>query len=66
MIAFDVSRTRKTRRSKRRQRNGLAALEVVILTGGIFPALLGLLWLGFKAMAAFVSLVGTMIGSSFM
>jgi hypothetical protein len=45
------------------RRCGLAALEVVITTGLIIPTLFALLYLGFRAMAAFLSLLGTYIGS---
>ena len=44
-------------------RPGLAAMEVVIATGMIIPTLMFLLYHGLKAMAAFLSLLGTMLGS---
>ena len=49
------------RRAK--NRGGIAALEVVMVTATIIPSLLFLLWLGLHAMAAFLSHLGTMIGS---
>ncbi|MGE0755653.1 MAG: hypothetical protein AB7F89_00045 [Pirellulaceae bacterium] len=58
-------RLRAVRKSARRRANrrGLAALEVVCTTALVVPTLFALLWLGFRAMAAFLSVLGTMIGS---
>ena len=53
-------------RRERRQRGrstGIATIEVVIATGLIIPALFYLLYLGLRAMSAFLALLGTMIGS---
>ncbi len=48
---------------KRRLPRGVATLEVVLATGLIIPSLMLLLYAGFRAMAAFMSVLGTMIGS---
>jgi len=50
-------------RSINRSRAGLAALEVVLMTGLIVPSLFFLLYLGMRAMSVFLSLLGTMVGS---
>jgi len=50
-------------RSINRSRAGLAALEVVLMTGLIVPSLFFLLYLGTRAMSVFLSLLGTMVGS---
>lgn len=47
-----------------RARSGMAAIEVVIVTGMIVPALITMLYFGMKLMAAFFSLAGTMMGSA--
>lgn len=54
-----VSRGRKSET----RREGMAALEVVIVTAAIIPSLFALLWFGMHVMAAFLSVLGTMIGS---
>lgn len=54
---------RRCSRLPHRHRPGLAAMEVVIATGMIIPTLMFLLYHGLKAMAAFLSLLGTMLGS---
>ena len=51
------------RRSTIKSRAGLAAMEVVLMTGLIIPSLFYLLYLGLRAMAVFLSLLGTMVGS---
>ncbi len=38
-------------------------MEVVLITGIMIPSLMFLMYLGLKAMAAFLSVMGTMIGS---
>lgn len=48
---------------RRMPKRGLAALEVVLTTGLILPSLFFLLYFGVRVMSAFLSLVGTMIGS---
>lgn len=42
---------------------GVATLEVVIATALVIPTLFVLLYVGFRAMALFLSVLGTMIGS---
>ena len=63
-----ASSTRNRRRGvlagrSKASRQGMAALEVVIVTAAIIPSLFALLWLGMHVMAAFLSVLGTMIGS---
>ena len=50
-------------RRHRHVRRALAPLEVVIITGMIVPSCIIMLYVGFRAMAAFLSVLGTMIGS---
>lgn len=52
-----------SRRKIRSKRNGIAAIEVVIITGLMIPSLIIMLYWGMKLMAAFFSLYGTMAGS---
>lgn len=47
-----------------KERQGMAAIEVVIITGAMIPSLIFMLWWGMKMMAAFFSLFGTMAGSA--
>ena len=56
-----MSCNRRLRRISRR--HGVATLEVVITTAIVFPMLFYLFYLGFRAMASFLSVLGTMIGS---
>lgn len=56
-------RRRAARRHPVTARTGMAALEVVIVTAAIIPSLFALLWFGMHVMAAFLSVLGTMIGS---
>ncbi len=51
------------RRKCPRRASGIATIEVVIATGLIIPSLFYLLYLGLRAMSAFLALLGTMIGS---
>jgi len=64
MVEKLVRMRHQTRRKLKRERKGLAALEVVIITGTMIPSLIFMLWLGMKMMAAFFSLFGTMAGSA--
>ncbi len=59
----EILRNVKLDRARYKQRRGIAALEVVIVTAAIIPSLFALLWLGMHTMAAFLSVLGTMLGS---
>jgi len=47
-----------------KKRKGIAAIEVVIITGLMIPSLIIMLYWAMKLMAAFFSLYGTMAGSA--
>ncbi len=53
------------KRSPKGVRRGLAALEVVMTTGLIFPSLALLLYLGFQVCRNYFSVAGSMMGSPF-
>ena len=53
----------RSRRRHSRRVTGIATIEVVIATGLIIPSLFYLLYVGLRAMSAFLALLGTMIGS---
>lgn len=50
-------------RNRSSSRQGIATIEVVLATGLIIPSLIYLLYRGFLAISAFLSLLGTMVGS---
>jgi hypothetical protein len=51
---------------RRRSRCGLAALEVVMTTAAVIPALLVVVYVGFRVCRIFFAVVGSMIGSPLM
>jgi hypothetical protein len=48
---------------RRRPRSGLAALEVVMTTAAMIPALMFAAYLGFRMCRIFFAVVGSMVGS---
>ncbi|MDC0936657.1 hypothetical protein OAS39_10250 [Pirellulales bacterium] len=63
-VASKLSRRRKVRGRRRAQR-GLAAIEVVVTTGIVFPALAFFLYYGIQVCRNYFSVAGSMIGSPF-
>ena len=53
------------RRTHRDSRRGIAALELVITTGLMFPAVAFMLFLGFQVCRNYFSVAGCMMGSPY-
>ena len=54
---------RRSKKARRQNRRGLAALEVVMTTAAMVPALMFAAYLGFRMCRIFYAVVGSMVGS---
>lgn len=51
------------RRSRRRLRRGMSALEVVMVTALMLPTVVGLTFIGIRVLRTLFTVVGSMVGS---
>lgn len=54
---------RKGKRLRRQSRCGMSALELVIVTALMFPAIVALTFLGIRTLRVLFTVIGSMVGS---
>ncbi len=64
--SWNTLRSQSRRTSLRCRRVGMAALEVVLATGLMFPAVVFLAYFGIRSCRQLFGLIGSMIGSPYM